>query len=813
MKQAVSRAVIAALTVASVLGAGSGARAGVVVPTQHNDNLRTGANLAEMILTPAAVSARGMRRVDRAVDGVINTQILYAPGVSVGGKLRNVAYVTTSANSVYAFDADDGTKGPQHGLLWRTPLADASASPPAFARGINATPVLEFAGGKGTIDVLYSTADTFPTFSIFVKDELALRKVLHVRYYLVKLDLATGQPVFPAVELHGSMLRDDKKTMTFDATVENDTASLLLDHGYLYASFSARQNENVAEYYGWLLRYKAADLSYAGAFNTQPHSWDWKSATHPSPVPIPSTSPQITCYQPSGGRLEPWENGFVPNGGANAMACVGEGGGIWQGGAGPAADRAGNVYVMIGNGHYDPREGSYGDSVVRLYSRPGGGTTAADFGVDGSWAPPNEQAADEQYDVDLGSAGPMIVEGNGPKRVIVGGKTGIFYVVGGAAFAPATAPVAPAVQYVVAGINWRAPDLSGDLRYRTWNQGPHLHGSPTLWRVSDRKAYVYEWAEKDFLKKYEFDLRAGKFKVADPIWHAWVAQETGVLAAPCVQKLLCLNAMPGGMLAISARGTDENSGIVWAILRGYDTKHDDSIYAFDAKTLHLIWSDSIGSVPHFAGPTVADGHVFVPTNSMQWRFTIYSLGDRAVANGAGARLRTAPPDAVAKLTMARAMPMKIASPSSKIPDYAADPAYRARLQLPRLVKMLPPGTIVGAAYGIYGNEVYDCSNPAACTRTRTDVARVFPYDDRPGTVPHSEIPLGAACSYAAVPDHLALSADFPEWQLIRNPCPVFGQASLVARTWSIFTGPAVTQPPLKTVPFFAIYLGLQPGAR
>ena len=196
MKYAFSRAAVSgALAIALVSGAVSSAFAGAVVPTQHNDNFRTGANLAETILTPALVRQRGMHRTDRAVDGMINTQILYASGVSVNGKRRNVAYVTTSANSVYAYDADDRTPGLQHGLLWRTPLLDEGASPPTYARGISATPVLEFANGKSTIDVLYSTADHFPPFAVYVKDELALRAALHVHYYLVKLDLATGKPV------------------------------------------------------------------------------------------------------------------------------------------------------------------------------------------------------------------------------------------------------------------------------------------------------------------------------------------------------------------------------------------------------------------------------------------------------------------------------------------------------------------------------------------------------------------------------------------------------------------------------------------
>jgi hypothetical protein len=839
----VSRAALcSALSIAMLLGvvravpvtaAGS---AGVVVPTQHNDNQRTGANLAERVLTPQLVQSNGLRGVDRSVDGMINTQILYAHGVMVNGTPRNVAFVTTSANSVYAYDADVTTSGKQDGLLWRTGLVDPA---PAVARGISATPVLEFANGSGTIDVLYSTATnpvSFPnpgggTFSLNIGYELVLRNNLKVHFYLVKLDLATGKPVGSPAEIRNvSMLRDDGVTVPFDPIQENDVASLLLDHGYLYVSFSARQSENASQYYGWMLRYKAADLSYAGAFNTAPHAYDWKGAQPPAYYPGKSRATGTACYGPSGwvppppepsasavrrgtirargaaaqpvGRLAPWDPkwpGFDPA----AVACTGEGGGIWQGGAGPAADRDGNVYVMIGNAHYDPAEGSYGDSIVRLHSK-GGGSSPADFGVDGSWAPPAEVDTDEQNDVDLGSAGPMVVESaGGARRVLVGGKTGVFYVVDGQ-LTPKQSIVAGRVH----GLLPISPANETWMRYQTWEEGPHLHGSPTLWRVSPTKAYVYEWAEKDVLKKYEFDPSQGRFTHADP--KPWSA-EAKVLAPPCVLDFLkCLTVMPGGMLALSADGTNESSGVVWAIVHGYFPVTDDGIYAFDAKTLQSLWFDKIGSVPHFAGPTVADGHVFVPTNSMQWRFTIYSPGaSRAVRSAR----RNAPPPPFAKplaaLANARAMAMtRSHSGGISVPNYAADPAYRARLSLSQLTRALPPGTIVGASYIALGTDTYQCPPPTTCTTMKTDITRIASYDDRSGV--GREIQLTARCSYATNAGAPVLPT-LPHWQFLEKPCPVFGSASHVGRAWSVFLRP-VTAPRARSFPFVAVYYGLQQGA-
>jgi hypothetical protein len=281
---------------------------------------------------------------------------------------------------------------------------------------------------------------------------------------------------------------------------------------------------------------------------------------------------------------------------------------------------------------------------------------------------------------------------------------------------------------------------------------------------------------------------------------------------------LCLNAMPGGMLTVTANGGNESSGIVWAILRAYDLLSQDRIYAFRASDLKLLWWDAIGAVPHFAGPTVADGHVFVPTNSMQWRFSIYALAPPAAAVRHETRPRplAAPPPSEAKyarfltaLAHAQMMPMRTAPRASKIEDYASDPMFRARLALPTLIEELPPGTIVDAAYAVFGNERYSCTSANVCTRTGTQITNVFPYDDRTGPNWFAEI-RGAPCSYAgdakASPTPL-----FPEWQLLRNPCAAyFGHAPYVARTWSAFL--ATPRAGAVSVPFFALYTGFTQGA-
>src|SRR5581483_7416087 len=130
-----SRRLSLALIWLLLCGALSSVRADVSVLTQHNDNARTGANLQETLLTTQNVNTAQFGKLfARAVDGQIYAQPLYLSNVNIGGKQRNVVFVATLHNTVYAFDADAPDASAP---LWQINLGTSVDIASAFSNGYN----------------------------------------------------------------------------------------------------------------------------------------------------------------------------------------------------------------------------------------------------------------------------------------------------------------------------------------------------------------------------------------------------------------------------------------------------------------------------------------------------------------------------------------------------------------------------------------------------------------------------------------------------------------------------------------------------
>lgn len=201
-------------------------------------------------------------------------------------------------------------------------------------------------------------------------------------------------------------------------------------------------------------------------------------------------------------------------------------------------------------------------------------------------------------DADLGSGGPLVIPGT--NLVIGGGKTGYMYLLDRGTM--------QLVQRLVAATNRYDPNC----RAQSWEAGPHIHGSPTFWQGTN---FLYVWAEKDFLSAYALDPATGRFGTSP-------AHQSTIEAQPLT--------MPGGMISLSANGTDTATGIVWAILStdniepGKGTPRSE-LLAFDARNVEeLLWSGPIALTPHWAPPTIAEGKVFVSTLNAE--LMAYGLG-------------------------------------------------------------------------------------------------------------------------------------------------------------------------------------------
>src|SRR5438093_6217008 len=128
------------------------------VLTYHNDNARTGQNLNETILNPANVGVNTFGKLFiLPADGKVDAEPLYVPNLTVNATTRNVVFVASEHDSVYAYDADTAA------LLWtktmlqagETPSDDRSCSQVTPEIGVTATPVIDLSSGPhGTIYVV-----------------------------------------------------------------------------------------------------------------------------------------------------------------------------------------------------------------------------------------------------------------------------------------------------------------------------------------------------------------------------------------------------------------------------------------------------------------------------------------------------------------------------------------------------------------------------------------------------------------------------------------------------------------------------------
>ncbi len=272
----------------------------------------------------------------------------------------------------------------------------------------------------------------------------------------------------------------------------------------------------------------------------------------------------------------------TPNGGQ---------GGIWMTGGGLSADSFGNIYAVSGNGTFDADLGGndYADSAMRLavpFGAPSNSTlTVADF-----FTPSNQEYLTDD-DQDLGTTDAVLFNDPGgarPHLLVTADKTGRIYFL----------------------------DRDNMGTYRTGANGPDaLNGD-----LQDFYSGGAVYASFAYLQDELYIGANGA-----PLGAYALTPGSGSTAATLAQvpsmqtdAVFAKTGVTGGTQpVISANGT--SGAIVWTMSI---TGSNGILYALNARDLSNVLynssfnpADSLGVPVKFSMPVVADGHVFVTTQS------------------------------------------------------------------------------------------------------------------------------------------------------------------------------------------------------
>jgi hypothetical protein len=491
---------------------------GVDVTTYKNDLNRSGQNLAETALTPANVSA--------ATFGLLRL-------LPVDGKvdaqplyLSKLAVGSNFFNAVFVATehgsvyAFDADSG---AVLWHASLLRTGETP-SDARGCDQ--VIPEIGITSTpvIDRNAGPNGTIYVVAMSIDGSSAYHQRLHA------LDVATGAELLNGpVDISASFPTTGTATSSFDARSYEERAALLLLNGTIYTSWTSHCD--IAPYGGWMISFSQS-LTRTGALNIAAHS---------------SAGPAI-----------------------------------WMAGGGPAADAAGNIYLLSANGAFEttldangfPNNQDYGNSFLKI-SNAGAGLNVLDYFT------MSNEVAESNADKDLGSGGELLLPDltdstSAVRHLMVGaGKDGNIYVVD-----------RDAMGRFNAGSNNNYQTLGGALPGGIWSTPAYFNGTLYYGDVS------------------------GTLK-------AFAISSAKLVATPQSQSSTHFT-YPGTAPSVSANGT--TNPIVWA----HENTSPAVLHAYDATNLaHELYNsnqaaanrDQFGTGNKYITPTVADGKVFVGTTN------------------------------------------------------------------------------------------------------------------------------------------------------------------------------------------------------
>ena len=185
--------------------------------------------------------------------------------------------------------------------------------------------------------------------------------------------------------------------------------------------------------------------------------------------------------------------------------------------------------------------------------------------------------------MDLGSAGLLLIPGT--TLAISGGKQSVLYLVD----------------------RDNMGGISSAMQSWSLNAG-QIHGGPVWW-TGPSGSYLYVWADSGaHLNQFQF---TGSSFNTTPLAQGATTGGSG---------------SPGGILSVSANGTNAGSAIIWAVVNTSSDANQavvpGTLHAYKAANVSTeLWNsdmvprDSLGNLAKFVPPTVANGKVYQATFS------------------------------------------------------------------------------------------------------------------------------------------------------------------------------------------------------
>ena len=271
-------------------------------------------------------------------------------------------------------------------------------------------------------------------------------------------------------------------------------------------------------------------------------------------------------------------------------------GGIWESGMGMAADAQGNLYCVTGNGSVgisnDPTNlTNRGESALKL-SVNGGSLKVS------SYFTPYNYPYLENNDLDYGGLGAFLIPNS--NLFFTGCKDGNFYILD---------------KDNMGGFTNGSNQIHQTVSLN--NANANMHCQPSYYKSASSE-FVYVWPENESL--HQMPLVGGLFNLSQ--------QKTYNTNGPVGQN--------GAVISVSSNASIDSTAIVWVAhaIPPYDAEHGvrpGILRAFSATDVSTeLWNsnatgtlDGGGNYAKFSSPTIANGHVYLPTFSNQ--VVVYGL--------------------------------------------------------------------------------------------------------------------------------------------------------------------------------------------